>query len=220
MADELVFSDEPLDGVQQDFDSWEPAPEFAPPPPAGTYQVYLSEIREEKEFEGRQGKRLAATVDFRIIGGEYDDRAITWQRLSNAEFERRGDGKRTSLMLDLIRSAGVTVAPKSNNEFHKVMQSLLDRGKAAPLKVQVDWRGFCSGCYEKSLIRQTGAPNAAAAKEAAEKDNYDTANGEAVKAKSYRGFPLTESGSRQDSFICPDCGNEVRAQIRVSRYFV
>lgn len=211
------FSDEPLD-TQHDFDDWEPAPEFAPPPAAGTYRAYLAQIREEKEFEAKSGKRLSATVDFKIIGGTYDDRSVNWQRVSNAEFQRR-DGRRTSFMLDLVKAAGVQQAPRSNREFSQVLHSLVDRGPSAPMAIQIDWRGFCTGCYEKSLMQATGASTVDAAKDKASNEQYNDANKYATKAKGYRGFPaLPNGGGRSDSFLCKDCGNEVRAQVRVSRF--
>lgn len=214
---ETNFSDEPLD-TQHDFDEWEPAPEFAPPPPASTYRMYLAQIREEKEVKAAVGKRLNATVDFKIIGGQYDDRAITWQRVSNVEFQRR-DGKRTSMMLDLVKAAAVQQAPRSNNEFHKVLHSLVDRGPSAPLAGQIDWRGFCTTCYEKGLMQATGAATVDAAKNIASNEQVKDVSKAATKAKSYRGFPaLPNGGGRSDTFLCKDCGNEVRAQVRIVRF--
>jgi|WetSurMetagenome_2_1015567.scaffolds.fasta_scaffold11627_5 hypothetical protein len=213
---ELNFSDEPIDS-QTDFDNWEPAPEFAPPPAAGTYRTYVSEIREAKEFDAKAGKRLNATLDFRIVGGQYDDRAITWQRISNAEFERR-DGHRSSMMLDLVKSAGIQQAPRSNKEFYLTLQSLKDRGPAGLFGTQIDWRGFCTGCYEKALMAVTGTTNSEAAKAVATGEQKGTASKEAVKAKNYRAFPTTPNGSKADSFICKDCQGEVRAQVKVQRF--
>ncbi|MFA5352629.1 MAG: hypothetical protein WC291_00200 [Thermodesulfovibrionales bacterium] len=216
----MIFSDEPID-VQQDFDNWEPAPEFAPPPPAGTYQTYLSEIRDEKEGDTPVGKRLTAVVDLRIIGGDNDDRAITWQRVSNRESEYQG--KRRSQMLDLLKCAGVAQAPRSNREFSVALHSVHDRGKGAPFKTQIDWRGFCTTCYEKRLMELTGGETVEIAKSLASNLSQEQrkALGKfATKAKNYRAFPAMDGdkAGRKDTFICPDCGDEVRAQVNISRF--
>ncbi len=215
MSDELNFSDEQLE-TQQSFDDWEPAPEFAPPPPAATYRTYLSEIREAKEFEARVGKRLTATIDLRIVGGQYDDRAITWQRVSNAEMQRR-NGKTSSMMLDMIKSAGIAQAPRSNREFYQVLQSLKDQGPAKSFGTQIDWRGFCTTCYEKKLMELTGL-SVDNAKANATPDQKKEASKYATKAKGYRSFPTTNNGGKADSFICNDCKNEVRAQVNIQRF--
>jgi hypothetical protein len=216
MTEEMNFSDEPID-VQQDFDNWEPAPEFAPPPAAGTYQTFLSEIREAKEFDFNGGKRLTATVDLRIIGGQYDDRAITWVRVTNAE-RTRSNGKTSSQMMDLVKCGGLQQAPKSNKEYYVALQGLKDRGPAAGFKTQIDWRGFCTTCYETKLMALTGITTADAAKTAATAEQKKEASKFATKAKNYRAFPTLPSGAKADSFICADCKDEVRAQVNVQRF--
>lgn len=220
MPDELIFSDDLLDGAQEDFENWEPPAEFAPAVPAGVYSMYLTEIREPKEFDTKeQGKRLSASLDFRIAGGPNDERAITWQKVTNIRFERgRGSGKFSSRMLDVLKSAGVQQAPTSNKEYFAALQALQSRGKAACLKGQVDWRGFCTTCYERALLRQTGSPDIQAAKVAADNDQYQIANKEATKAKSFRGFPLNDKGVREDVMLCKECGDEIRAQVNITRY--
>ena len=218
MSEPMNFSDEPLD-TQQQFDDWTPPPEFAPPPSAGTFSAYVSEIRDEKEFDTQKGKRYQATVDFRIIGGDQDDRAITWQRLSNTTFERRSDGKTSSQMLDLIKSAGVSQAPRSNREFSSVLHGLYDRAKGASFKVQIEWEGFCMSCYEKELMQVTGKGTAAEAKSEATGEQKKSASKSAMKAKRYRDFPEMENGNgRKDTFICADCNAEVRARVKVVRF--
>lgn len=218
MSEPMNFSDEPLTVSQQDFDDWQPAPEYAPPPPAGTYQMYVGEIREEKEFETQKGKRYSTTLDFRIVGGEYDDRAVTWQRLSNTEYERKVDGRKTSQLLDLIKSAGIAQIPRSNREYSVVVHGLHDRGIGATFKGQMDWRGFCTGCYEKALMDATGCSTAEDAKAAATGEQKGDAAKVAVKAKNFRAFPVDGNGKKMDAFVCNDCGAEVRAQVRIVRF--
>ncbi len=216
MSDEMNFSDEPID-AQQDFDNWEPAPEFAPPPAAGTYQTYLHEIRDAKEFESKNGKRLNATLDLKIIGGQYDERAINWQRVSNMEFKRQ-NGTQSSLMMDMVKCAGIAQAPRSNKEYYEVLLGLKDRGVGASFKTQIDWRGFCTNCYEVRLMALTGTTSAEAAKAAATPENKKEASKFATKAKNYRAFPTNPNGTKADSFICADCKNEVRAQVNIQRF--
>jgi hypothetical protein len=216
MSDEMNFSDDPIE-TQQSYDEWEPAPEFAPPPVAGTYRTYVSEIREAKEFDAKNGKRLTATLDFRIVGGQYDERAITWQRVSNAEMTR-SNGKTSSMLLDLAKSAGIAQAPRSNKEFYTVIQGLKDRGPGASFSTQIDWRGFCTTCYENKLKELTGTQTLDDAKAAATPEQKKAASKFATKAKNYRGFPSTNNGARADSFICPVCKDEVRAQVQIQRF--
>jgi hypothetical protein len=216
MSTELNFSDEPLD-VQQAFDEWEPAPEFAPPPPAGVYQMYLSNLREIKENETKVGKRVFATFDLRISGGQFDDRAINYQRVNNVEFERK-DGKKSSFMLDLIKSAGIQQAPRSNKDFANILQNMAEGGPQFTFKAQVDWEGVCSVCRDKSMMASTNTTTLDEAKVAATKDTWDTARKASVKAKNARAFPLNQNGSRKEEFICAECGNQVRAQVKITRF--
>jgi hypothetical protein len=213
---EQIFSDEPLN-IESDFDQWQEAPEFAPSVPAKTYRLYVAQIREEKEVDAAVGRRLNVTLDFKIIGGEYDDRSITFQRLSNIEFKRR-DGKQTSFLLDLLKSAGVQQAPRSNKDFSLLLHQLLDRGPSAPFGGDADWRGFCTNCNDIALMKATGRDNAKDAKDAASSEQKKEAAKYATKAKSHRGFPIGPDGQRKDTFICKDCGNEIQAQVRVTRF--
>jgi hypothetical protein len=41
----------------------------------------------------------------------------------------------------------------------------------------------------------------------------------ATKAKNARAFPQGAGGRRKDSLICPECGQEVRAKVRVIRFY-
>lgn len=216
MSDEMNFSDEPLD-TQSDFDGWEPAPEFAPPPPANTYPMFVKNIREIKEGESKVGKRIYATLDLCIQGGEFDGRAINFQRLNNIEFTRK-DGKRTSFMLDMLKCGGLMQAPKSNKEFAVALQGFAERGPSSVFKGQIDWEGACATCRDKYLMSATSTSSIEDAKNLATKENWDGARKASVKAKNYRAFPMNPNGSRKDTFICPDCGEEVRAQVQIKRF--
>jgi hypothetical protein len=216
MTDAMNFSDEQLD-TQQSFDDWEPAPEFAPPPPAGTYHMYLDKIRDMAEKQTKQGLRLFATLDFRIQGGEYDTRAVNFQRVNNVTFNRR-DGKATSFMMDLVKSGGIQQAPTSNKAFALALQSIADRGPGTPFQGQLDWEGVCGVCRDKFLMNATQSGTIEEAKQAATKEDWDGARKASVKAKNYRAFPINANGSRKDIFTCPDCGEEVRAQVQIKRF--
>jgi hypothetical protein len=216
---EKVFSTEPLN-IENDWDQWDPPPEFAPPPEAGTYRMYLAAVRELDEYETKIGKRLKAVVDFRIVGGEYDTRAVNFQRLNNYAFTRKSDGKTSSQMLDMIKSAGVSAMPRNNAEFADVLNMMKDQGTGLTFGAQLDWEGWCKTCYEASFMKETGAANVKDAKELA-KGNYevfDAAADFATKAKNARGFPQRPDGKRKDSFLCGDCGQEVRARVKVVRF--
>ena len=99
-----------------------------------------------------------------------------------------------------------------------VIQGLKDRGPGASFSTQIDWRGFCTTCYENKLRELTGAADLAAAKTQATPDQKKQASKYATKAKNYRGFPSTTNGARADSFICPVCKDEVRAQVNIQRF--
>lgn len=215
---DLQFSDEPLN-IEQDFNEWEPAPEFAPPPQAGTYTVYIDQIRSEEQFEvPTVGVRYKVVVDLRIVGGEYDNRTITWQRFSNKEVTRKATGKRSSQLLDLVKAAGMKQPPRSNNDFHLVVNRLKDLGPGATFMVQIDWRGFCTPCFEKKLMELTHTATPDDAKHVADGDQRNEASNFATKARNYRGFPVAGVNQRKDSFICEGCKNEVRAQVQIQRF--
>jgi hypothetical protein len=216
MSDITNFSDEQLD-TQTDFDQWEPAPEFAPPPPAATYRMYVSSVRDIAEKDSAKGKRIFATLDLRIQGGQFDDRAVNFQRVNNVEFQRR-DGHKTSFMLDLLKSAGVQQAPRSNKEFAVALQGLADRGPSASFSAQLDWEGVCSTCRDKSLMATTNQTDIQVAKNVAQKDDWDKARTASMKFKNYRAFPTNGNGTKNDSPICSECGESIRAQVNIKRF--
>lgn len=214
--DELIFSDEPIESKVV-WEDWEEAPEFAPPPPAGIYRMHVALVREQRAFKNRDGAdRFGATVDYRIIGGEYDDRAITFVRLSNAEFER--NGKYTSTLADLAHAIGQKEALRSNRDFQQWLLAMVAQGKQNFFTAQLEWRGFCTTCNEKALMRVTFTGSAAEAKEKATPEQYTEAQKEGTKAKSARGFPKDKDGKTLDTFLCDSCKNEVRARAEIRRY--
>lgn len=222
---EVQFSDEPIEGIEKSFEEWVQPPEFAPPPPAGTYRVYIDQIRSEEEFnaivDGREVKRYRCVLDLRILGGAHDGRVITFQRLTNRENLRKATGTTASQLLDVVKATGVSSAdlPNSNKKFSLFVRTMKDRGAAMSFGVQIDWRGFCGTCYERKLMELTGTVTADAAKDAAKSspDCFNEASDYATKAKNYRGFPPNPAGGLKDSFICDTCREEVRASVRLTR---
>jgi hypothetical protein len=179
--------------------------------------MYVKQVREVKENESKVGKRVYAVLDFCIQGGEFDGRSINYQRLNNIEFTRK-DGKRTSFMLDMLKSGGLMQAPKSNRDFVVALHGFADAGPSVMFKAQIDWEATCMTCRDKFLMSVTSTSDIESAKAAASKEDWDNARKASVKAKNYRSFPMNPNGSRKDTFICPDCKEEVRAQVQIKRF--
>jgi hypothetical protein len=122
------------------------------------------------------------------------------------------------MMLDMVKCSGLAQAPHSNKEFYAVLLGLKERGAGATFGTQFDWRGFCTSCYESKLMTLTGAESAEVAKTAATPAQKKEASKFATKAKNSRGFPTNAGGGKDDTFICKDCKNEVRAQVQIQRF--
>lgn len=216
----IEWSDEVLPDIEQALEAWVEPPEFAPPVPAGKYVGHVDTIREEtqKIVEGL-GKRWYATFDIRIIGGEQDERTVTFVRVDNVERLRKATGTMASKGLDLMKAASITAPLKTNKDFHEALLRMKEMGPAVKFGFQVDWRGFCSNCYESQLMRATGAATAEAAKSLSTPQQRGSAADFATKAKNYTKFPDSMNGKgKQDSFICNDCKETVRASMNVTRF--
>jgi len=122
------------------------------------------------------------------------------------------------MMLDLVKSAGIAQAPRSNQEFFVALKGLKERGPGASFSTQIDWRGFCTTCYDKKLMALTATMVGEAAKAVATPEQKREASKYATKAKNYRAFPTNANGLKADSFICQDCKDEVRAQVNIQRF--
>lgn len=215
------FSDEPLvPDILDHYENYAPAQEFAPAVPAGVYQFYLAQIRDAAEFDTDDGKRLSTTLDLRVVGGEHDDRAVMFQRLSNGLFERpRGSGHLVSQLMDLGKAAKQAPA-LSNQQAIEMLEHLVEAGAGESFPAQIDWRGFCNSCYTKKICEITKEKSAVEAKKAATSEQRIEAANFATKAKSHRAFPINNDGKREDNFICPDCDDEIRAQVRIQRFII
>jgi hypothetical protein len=195
---------------------WEEPSEYPPLPPAGKYVTVINEIRDIIESPTHT---VTAVLDFSITDGQYAAQRVNFQRLSSKVFERRGGGA-TSQLFDLAMSAkaiqngGTPTNPQAWGE-------LLLRMKNNSMRVggQLDWRAFCNQCYQDKLVKLTGAHDYEEAKLKASDSDKKLASDFATKAKNNREFPENATGGKKDSFACVDCGVEVRAQGRVTRFF-
>lgn len=189
-----------------EWDNWQEQEDFPPALPEGTYRGKVDKIR---SADVREDGYLGTVVDLRVVGGAYDNRTVTWQRISN---KPREEGNRASMLTDLLQSAGVRgTAPRSNQEYGAALNHICET--ATPVTFSVGWRGFCSVCYETKLVELTGASSASEAKMVASTDVKKEASKFATKAKSSRSFP-----NGQDVMSCPTCGNEVRAQVQIRKF--
>lgn len=214
---EIEFSDAPLEGAREQYEQWEEVPEFLPPPKWGNVRGFIDQIREEKEYDTAKGKRLSVTVDLKLVGGEDDDRVVTYQRFSNQSFDSKATGTSHSFLLDLIKSAGVRQAPLSNKDYATVVRHLRDT--STTFSWQGDWEGNCMTCFYNKLKEITQTTSDAEAKRVATPDQKKEANKFSKRARDFRGFPTIDgTDKRRDSFTCETCKGEVRAQYRVKRF--
>lgn len=214
--DGLMLSDDPIAGIDKDQEEWKAASEFPPLPPAATYQWQISNIREVQKFQTEDGQRIVAVMDFKIANHpKYDGRQLTFQRVSNVEFVTKDRG-RTSFMLDLVKSAGVTAKISSNKGFATVLKEMHDNGTL--FGGQMDWQGFCQFCYEQKMIAVTDASSVDAAKNLATSENKKEAAKYAIQFKNYREFPTLQNGEKRETVECPVCGGEIKARARITRF--
>lgn len=214
----LSLSEDPIAGLDQDQATWREAPEFPPLPPADNYQLQIKKIREVQKMQTEDGQRLVAVLDFKIVNNpKFEGRSLNFNRVSNAEFVTKDRG-RTSFMLDLVKSAGVTMKLANNKDFVAILNEMESNGTV--FGGQLDWRGFCVDCYERKLIELTQAPAKDVAKNRATKENKKEAAKFATKFRSYRDFPsVPGNGDKKEIVECPDCGEELRAQGQIQRFF-
>lgn len=207
---ELNLSDDPIEGIEEAFDNWQEAPAFAPPPSPGPQRATFA-IDKATAVDGV----LKLELTFTVVGGDSDAARIPFQRVSSKMFERR-DGTKTSQVMDILHSAGVSQSPKSLREVAQQMKALADSG--AIVSFQLDWRGTCLDCYKSHLRELTGAATDDEAKNSATKEQRKAADKFAVKAKNAKAFPIGANGERLIEFKCPVCGGDIRAQANIVRY--
>lgn len=218
--EDLNLSDAPIEGVEEAFANWQEPSEFPPPPPPGKHSAVIKDIRDAKEQDGV----LKVVLDLELRGGEGDQKPLNFVRLSGKMFERQGT--RTSQLLDFVKSAGMQQVPRSNKEFAAALKRLMD--SAQTVNFQLDWRAYCSNCASTKLLELTGEQTDDAARDAlnamyssdaaAAKKIRDEVSKVGTKAKNYKGFPEGHNGLRSDTFDCPACGQELRAQANITRW--
>ena len=211
------LSDAPVDAGTWG-DEWTPASEFPPCIQPSNQLLVVSDINELRGFEANGTSHLEANLNFRVLGGEQDGvSAATFVRLNTFVNQRSGQSR----IGDMLNSAGFP-APASQREMAEFIKVMLDDGKECT--AQIEWRGFCSPCYQASLMTATNANTPEAAKAELQgsdtsKAVYKAANAAGLKARNARAFPDSSNGDgKQDFFSCGTCGNEVRAQTRIARF--
>jgi hypothetical protein len=220
MSDNIAWSEDVLPESEQAQDNWVEPPEFAPSVPAGKYIGYVDAVtrQEQISIEG-VGQRWFATFDVRIVGGEYDERVIKFAQVNNVSRTRKMTGTVSSQGLDMLKSAGWTGPLRTNVDYKEALLKMKELGPAMKFGFQCDWRGWCQTCYGHKLMQLTGADNADAAKAVATKSQKAEAGEFAEKASNYSRFPDNPGGKgKKDSFLCPNCGETVRAKVQVLRY--
>lgn len=213
------IGDEPIPGLEDDQQSWQPPSEF-PKLVKGqkAYQFKISQIRECTDIQLPNGKRINVTIDFEVVGGDEDGRKVTFQRLNNVEFNTADRG-RTSFLLDYIMSSGARPSLKTNKDFLIQLNKMEATGTIA--RGYLDWEGMCMPCFDKNLQDATGASDRESSLRLASKDQKKAARKFAVKAKNYGEFPENPLNPKDklEYFECPTCGEEVRAQVKITRWF-
>jgi hypothetical protein len=211
--DALDLANESLD--VGDVQNWQEPSAFAPPPPAGEYRAVIDDIVDARSFEARGEACLELTINYRIHGGEYDGRAVTFQRVNT--FKRERD--KSSTLLDFFKSAGVPSQDLKNisvKDAAKLAQTLADRGGI--VKFYLDWQAYSVPARNQTLIALTGANDYDEARVAADDEAWKGARKAALIATSYRDFPDNGRGGKKPSLVCPLTGEKVEAKAVVKRF--
>jgi len=214
-----LISDEPIPGLVDDQLSWQPPTEFPKLPKGQTaYSLKINQIREANDIQTANGKRINVTLDFEIVGGERDGTKVTFQRLNNVEFNTNDRG-RTSFLLDFIMSTGARPNLRSNKDFLVQLNAMEAKGNVA--KGYLDWEGMCLPCFDKALMEKTGGSDRETSLKLADPKIKKEARKFATKAKNYGEFPENPLNPKEklEYFECPTCGEEVRAQVKITRWF-
>jgi len=215
----VSIGDEPIPGLEEDQQNWQPPSEF-PKLAKGqtTYMFKISQIRECNDIQHANGKRINVTLDFEIVGGECDGRKVTYQRLNNVEFNTNDRG-RTSFLLDYIMSSGARPNLKTNKDFIVQLNAMEAKGSIS--KGYLDWEGMCMPCFDKTLFEKTGATDRESALKLADSKMKKEVRKFATKAKNWGEFPENPLNPKEklEYFECPSCGEEVRAQVKITRWF-
>ena len=212
---QMHFSEQPIEGIEQDQENWKSPSEFPPPPDPGTYRAFIKQIRDVREKITDKGPRLVVSYDAHLVEL---DRTINFNWISNIEFNTNDRG-RTSTMLDMVKSAGVTGVIRTNQDFAKILDKM-EGNNQFTFRINIDWRGSCRTCYAQKLMELTGDDTSELAAAHASKEQKDEANKFALKFKNFRQFPPadTDPMKRKSTAVCADCGDEIRAQANINRY--
>ena len=208
--DPSQFSNEPL----PDIGEWEDWQEDVPTPlEAGTYDAIISEQRDVKQLSNGY---LQATLDFRAIGGLHDGRSVaTFVRVTN---QPKPFGNKASQMTDILRGAGLDgAAPQSNADYVRLLKLVADQQMR--IGTRMEWRAFCTPCFDAKAAELTGATAGDAARAALKlnKAHDKEARAAGTKATNMKKF-LELSGGRP-TYSCAECGGEVQARAEIRNFF-
>lgn len=210
---ELELSNELLD--IGDVQNWTEPSAFAPPPPAGNYRAVIDSVVDARTFEARGKPQLEVVLNYRVLGGEYDGRAVTFQRVNTFVNDDR------SSLLDFFKSAGVPDEDLINlsvKDAAKLVYRLAEQ--AATVSFYLDWSAYSVPARDFTLRLLTGADTTEEAKAKAEGNNdiWNEAKKAALVCRGYRNFPSDAKGGKKPIITCPITSKKVEARAYVARY--
>lgn len=193
------------DMVQPDFDNYQDAQEFPPPPPEGTYSFRTTKAEIEKFENGV----LTVLYDHELFdmasGNKIGD--LRFDRVSTKVFKR--NEVPVSMAADQLRAIGVAERPSSPRQWGEQLlnvKSFCDAGNM--WQGAIKWDGYCG---HKGTEHET------------KMENGKLVGGkEAFTVKGMKKFPQEGAANGSgphyaDTMPCPTCKQEVRARAKVDR---
>lgn len=118
-----------------EWDQYQEAGEYAPPPPKGEY---MGQAPPSWEFGAGKERQLLAKGTVTIKNGPADGYEVRYVTISNKKYKNRN----ASQMADYLRACGIASRPGSNQEFADLMASTCNR----VFKFSLDWDAYCKDC--------------------------------------------------------------------------
>jgi len=201
-------------------ESWTEPSEFPPPIQPGIYECYISEIHGIWHNDGSKTKSgkpfISTSQDFWVKNGNAMDRLAVRRAFISSMVRANGH----SDLGDEFNSAGIDT-PRTFFGQGETLRDMMDRKEG--IFLDVDWDGFCSGCYNKALTELTGCASPEEARDYLKSRDdrnkvYRDAEAKGLKLRSARQFPDTFDGEKADRTICTDCGGDVKARTKLRRF--
>lgn len=121
-----------------DESQYKDATEFPAPIPEGLYTF----LQGKPEFEATKDGNLKATMNHKVVGGEFDGQSVNFDSISDKFFER--SGVRVCGMMDHIRAVYGVGSPERSARTRAERAAAIEAGEGKTFKAKIQWDGYCS----------------------------------------------------------------------------